>query len=142
VTVREARADDAAALGPLFTQLGYPDEPARIGARMVAVTAHPDSTLLVAEENGALVGLVSASMIPLVHEDGSWCRISALVVSSDRRRAGVGRALVEAVEGFARSRGCRYSEVTSGERPERGAAHRFYEALGYEEVSRRFLKAL
>jgi GNAT superfamily N-acetyltransferase len=142
VRVREARSDDAAALVPLFAQLGYPDAPARIGVRVEAAGAEPASTVLVAEENGAVVGLVSASVIPLAHEDGSWCRISALVVSSDRRRAGVGRTLVEAVEGFARSRGCRYSEVTSGERPERDAAHRFYEALGYEEVSRRFLKSL
>jgi GNAT superfamily N-acetyltransferase len=142
VTVREAEAGDAAALAPLFAQLGYPDEPARIGVRVGMVSREPGSTVLVAEEHGALVGFVSASVIPLVHEDGRWCRISALVVSSGRRRGGVGRALVEAVEGFARSRGCRYSEVTSGERPERNAAHRFYEALGYEEVSRRFLKTL
>jgi GNAT superfamily N-acetyltransferase len=48
--------------------------------------------------------------------------------------------LVEAVEAFARERGCGLVEVTSGERPEREAAHHFYAALGYEEVSRRFLK--
>lgn len=142
MTVREAEAGDAAALAPLFAQLGYPDEPARIGARLDALRAEPGSSVLVAEERGELIGLASASVIPLLHEDGSWCRISALVVSSDRRRAGVGKALMDAVEGFARSRGCRYSEVTSGERPERAAAHRFYEGLGYEEVSRRFLKTL
>jgi GNAT superfamily N-acetyltransferase len=142
VRIREARADDTTALVPLFAELGYPDLPARVGARVEAVRAEPASTVLVAEEDGALVGFVSASVIPLAHEDGGWCRISALVVSSDRRRAGVGRTLVEAVERFARSHGCRYSEVTSGERPERDAAHRFYGALGYEEVSRRFLKTL
>jgi GNAT superfamily N-acetyltransferase len=127
VRVREARAGDAVALAQLFAQLGYPDGPTLIGARVEAVGAEPASTVLVADEDGALVGFVSASVIPLAHEDGSWCRIPALVVSSDRRRAGVGRTLVEAVECFARSRGCRYSEVTSGERPEREAAHRFYE---------------
>jgi GNAT superfamily N-acetyltransferase len=142
VTIREARPEDAEALGPLLAQLGYPDEPARIRARVDAVLTDPGSTVLVAEERGELVGLASGSVIPLVHEDGSWCRISALVVASERRRHEVGSALVEAVEAFARSRGCRYSEVTSGERPERDTAHRFYEALDYEEVSRRFLKAL
>ena len=78
--------------------------------------------------------------MPLAHEDGGWCRLSALVVSEARRRTGGGRALVEAVEAFARERGCGLVEVTSGERPEREAAHHFYAALGYEEVSRRFLK--
>jgi hypothetical protein len=41
----------------------------------------------------------------------------------------------------ARACGCRYLEVT-GERAEREAAHAFYEALGLEQVSRRYLKEL
>jgi GNAT superfamily N-acetyltransferase len=81
-------------------------------------------------------------VVPLLHEDGAWCRVSALVVAEARRGEGVGRALMEAAEAFARDRGCGYVEVTSGDGPERAAAHRFYDALGYEEVSRRFLKAL
>ncbi|MGH3023146.1 MAG: hypothetical protein ACRDNI_05775 [Gaiellaceae bacterium] len=47
-----------------------------------------------------------------------------------------------AVEERAREAGCRYLEVTSGERPEREAAHAFYASLGLEEVSRRYLKEL
>ena len=35
-----------------------------------------------------------------------------------------------------------YLEVTSGERPGREAAHAFYDSLGLEQVSRRYLKAL
>jgi ribosomal protein S18 acetylase RimI-like enzyme len=66
----------------------------------------------------------------------------ALVVAKRDRRSGAGSALVEAVERFARERRCRFVEVTCGERPDREAAHRFYEALGYEPVSRRFLKEL
>ena len=42
----------------------------------------------------------------------------------------------------ARVAGCRYLEVTSGERPGREAAHAFYDALGLEQVSRRYLKEL
>ena len=78
----------------------------------------------------------------LLHEDGSWCRLSALVVGEQSRRAGIGRKLVAAVEERARAAGCRYLEVTSGERPEREAAHAFYEAIGLEQVSRRYLKEL
>jgi hypothetical protein len=47
-----------------------------------------------------------------------------------------------AVEAFAGARGCALVEVTSGERPEREAAHRFNPGLGYEQVSRRYLKEL
>jgi GNAT superfamily N-acetyltransferase len=82
------------------------------------------------------------SVLPLAHSEESWCRLSALVVSEQDRRSGVGSALIAAVEDEARRLGCRRVEVTSGEGPERVAAHRFYQALGYEQVSRRFLKKL
>ncbi len=140
--IRDAGREDAESLASLLAELGYPDEPGRIRARVAAFAADAGSVLLVAEDRGELVGLVSASVLPLLHEDGNWCRISALVVSSARRRDGAGRALLEAAEAFGRSRGCRYAEVTSGERAEREVAHRFYEALGYEQVSKRYLKGL
>jgi GNAT superfamily N-acetyltransferase len=140
VRIRQAEPEDARALAQLLLELGYPDEPERVAGRVGRFAAEPSSLFLVAEDGGDLVGLASASVMPLAHEDGSWCRLSALVVAHARRRAGAGRALVEAVEAFARERGCSLVEVTSGERPEREAAHGFYAALGYEEVSRRFLK--
>lgn len=140
--IREGRAEDAAELAALLVELGYPDEPERIAARAAAFAVEPSSRVLVAEEQGVLVGLASATVMPLLHEEASWCRLSALVVVEQAGKEGVGRALVEAVEEFARTRGCRLVEVTSGERREREAAHRFYAALGYEEVSRRLLKEL
>jgi GNAT superfamily N-acetyltransferase len=142
VRIREAGPEDAEALVELFVELGYPDEAERVAGRVARFAADPSSRLLVTEDGGELVGFASASVMPLAHEDESWCRLSALVVAERLRREGVGRALVEAVEAFARSHGCGLVEVTSGERPHREAAHRFYEALGYEEVSKRYLKGL
>ena len=140
--VREANADDAPALAALLGELGYPDDPARVAARAEELARDPASVLLVAEDDRAIVGLASATTMPLLHEDGSWCRLSALVVAEGRRRGGAGRKLMEEVEARAHSRGCRYLEVTSGERAGREAAHAFYEALGLEQVSRRYLKEL
>jgi predicted N-acetyltransferase YhbS len=142
VRIREAGPADAPAVSALLTELGYPEDLARVAARVEELGRDPASLLLVAEADGDVVGLVSATTIPLLHEDGRWCRLSALVVTEKRRRGGAGRRLVEEVEARARTRGCRYLEVTSGERPERAAAHAFYEALGLEQVSKRYLKEL
>jgi GNAT superfamily N-acetyltransferase len=142
VRIREAGSDDAAAVSTLLAELGYPHDLARVAARVDELGRDPASLLLVAEADGDIVGLASATAIPLLHQDGRWCRISALVVTERRRRGGAGRRLVEEVEARARALGCRYLEVTSGERPERAAAHAFSEALGLEQVSKRYLKEL
>jgi GNAT superfamily N-acetyltransferase len=142
VTIRDAQPEDAPELVRLLAELGYPDDEERVLARARALGAQPDSFLFVADDGGELAGLASATVIPLLHEDGAWCRLSALVVAEGHRRRGVARALVAQVERRALEAGCRYLEVTSGERPGREEAHAFYESLGLEQVSRRYLKAL
>lgn len=140
--IREARPEDAPSLAALLAELGYPDGDERVRSRVATFAGDPSSFVLVADDEDRLLGVASASVVPLLHEDGSWCRLSALVVAEGTRRAGIGRALVAEVEGRARAAGCRYLEVTSGERPGRQAAHAFYDALGLEQVSRRYLKEL
>jgi GNAT superfamily N-acetyltransferase len=142
VRIREAGPEDAPALAPLLAELGYPDKSRSVEARLRGFERDPASFVLVARDEGAVVGLAAATLVPLLHEDGSWCRLSALVVGERSRRAGIGAALVAAVVERALAGGCRYLEVTSGERPDREAAHAFYEALGLEQVSRRYLKTL
>ena len=140
--IREADPEDAAGLASLLAELGYPDEAEPVRTRLRSFAQDSTSFVLVAEDAVRLLGAAAASVIPLLHEDGSWCRLSALIVAEASRRASIGRALVTEVEQRARAAECRYLEVTSGERPDREAAHAFYEALGLEQVSRRYLKAL
>jgi GNAT superfamily N-acetyltransferase len=126
----------------LLAELGYPDDVARVAARAKAFAGQAGSFLLVAEDGDDLTGLASATVIPLLHEDGSWCRLSALVVASGHRRRGIARALLAEAERRAAEAGCRYLEVTTGERAGREAANALYESLGLKQVSRRYLKAL
>ncbi|MGH3010697.1 MAG: GNAT family N-acetyltransferase [Gaiellaceae bacterium] len=141
VKIRDARAEDAPALAALLAA-GLSRRGGAASSSARRLRGRPE--LLRARRrrvrSPARTGIREHA--PLLHEDGSWCRLSALVVDERSRRAGVGRKLVAEIEQRVRAAGCRYLEVTSGERPEREAAHAFYEALGLEQVSRRYLKAL
>jgi GNAT superfamily N-acetyltransferase len=77
-------------------------------------------------------------MFPLLRVEGALGRITALVVSSRFKRHGIGRRLLAEAEGFAWSCGCTRIEITNGEH--RTDAHAFYEAIGYKQDSRRFVK--
>jgi aminoglycoside 6'-N-acetyltransferase I len=57
-----------------------------------------------------------------------WC------VDGDARRQGVGRALVEAAEAWARSKGCR--QMASDAELWIDVSHRAHGALGYRETAR------
>jgi N-acetylglutamate synthase-like GNAT family acetyltransferase len=139
VTVRDARAGDREAMLGLLAELGYPSEPRVLERRLKRVDAEPSVSVVVAERDGALVGLASLHVLHLI-ERPPLGRLSAIVVTGSQRRAGVGRALIERIEEDARAAGCDRLEVTSGEW--RCSAHSFYRGLGFEETSKRFIKQL
>jgi GNAT superfamily N-acetyltransferase len=93
----------------------------------------------VAEAGGEAIGFASGYAMPLIQRDPAG-RLAALVVGAGARRAGVGRALVDAVTSEARRRGCERLEVTSA--AHRSDAHGFYERLGFVDKPRRFVKQL
>jgi GNAT superfamily N-acetyltransferase len=63
-----------------------------------------------------------------------------LIVDARCRSTGIGRALVNAAERMFAEAGCGMVEVTSNIR--RTDAHAFYQHLGYELTSTRFMKTL
>jgi GNAT superfamily N-acetyltransferase len=73
----------------------------------------------------------------LNHEAPSG-QITLLVVDEANRSRGAGRALVEAAEAWARSRGTKRITVTTA--LDRGVAHAFYEKVGYLHTGRRYAK--
>jgi len=79
---------------------------------------------LVAVVDGHLVGAVMGGY------DGHRGSINYLAVAPDRQGMGVGRALVQRVEGMLRERGC--PKINLQVRIENDQANGFYEALGYE----------
>ncbi|MQM28625.1 GNAT family N-acetyltransferase [Glycomyces albidus] len=141
--VRPVRAADAAAVGELLRQLGYPqDDPAATAARIESWNADPSSAAFAAEDGGVL-GVVAVHVCPFFERPGAWGRIVALVVADGARGRGIGGRLVAAAESFAAGRGCVRMEVTSNDRRE--DAHAFYRGRGYIDQaghSSRFLRDL
>jgi GNAT superfamily N-acetyltransferase len=136
--IRPAVTDDSAQLVILLGELGYPSTADFILEKLTQLSSTPGTKILVADREGTAIGLLCFSIIPLLHVSGGLGRISALVVGSQFAGRGIGKRLVAEAEEFAWENGCARIEITSGEH--RADAHAFYEAIGYRQDSRRFIK--
>lgn len=120
-----------------------PSEPRFTRAELAEVIANDNCLVLVAEEEGVVVGFVEASVrVPERPDEAAapWCGINNLVVAERRRRKGIGTGLVEAAEAWARHQGI--AEMRLDVFEFNGGAKTLYEGLGYRTISRHLGKAL
>jgi GNAT superfamily N-acetyltransferase len=130
-SIRAARADDAPRLAALSGELGYPMTAAEAAQRLAGLASHPDHAILVADEDGSAAGWIQVSL-PRIFETPASAEIAGLVVASEARGRGLGRALVAAAAGWAAERGCTAVRVRTNVIRER--AHAFYVREGFREV--------
>lgn len=138
--VREATLLDIGELARLVTQLGYPSSPSDMQGRLEAISRDSDYHTLVADTGACLVGVVGIRLGRYYERNGMFAQIAALVVDEAERGSGIGGLLLEAAERWAASRGASDVWITSHQ--QRQAAHRFYEAHGYQNTGFRFRKVL
>ncbi|MGZ4180224.1 MAG: GNAT family N-acetyltransferase [Solirubrobacteraceae bacterium] len=138
--IRRARSSDADAVAVLLGDLGYPTEADDAGAQLGRLLDRDDAGVLLYEGDDGPVGLITYHVFDLIYRPRPQCRITALAVRADRRRQGIARALLEAIEAIAIARGCHRVELTT--RPGRADALSFYQACGFEERPRRLVKPL
>lgn len=137
-SVRDAAPADAADVAELLGQLGYPTSAAEARVRL----ATGDERVLLAEVGGRVLGLLAVTTRRSITHAHPVARVTAMVVRDSARRQGVGRLLMDSAARLALAEGCESIELTSGIRPERDAAHRFYRSLGYEPSSYCFWRRL
>jgi len=128
-TVRDATDELQAGLGRLLLQLN-PTLPVPDMHRLGRLLADPDVTLLVAKEGHEIVGTSTV----IVYTTPFWikARLDEVVVDASARSKGVGEALVKAALEVGRAGGAQVAELQSGRGPNRDAAHRLYERLGFK----------
>ena len=139
-TIRPATDRDAPAIAELLDHLGYPADASEVIPRLESLRGFPATTVLVAEVNERVVGVITGQVMPSIHSTQPVAWLTTLVVAEDAHGRGIGRDLTLAVEEWARTRGAVRISLTSGKH--RDAAHAFYEHLGYERTGVRLTKVL
>lgn len=108
----------------------------RVMRRFLAdLTASSHTFLFVAESGGQTVAFISGEL-----REGSptfrqrtWASVDDVFVEPDSRNLGIGRALIQSVEAWAKERGANGISLQVAAANRRG--RKFYEELGFREVS-------
>lgn len=99
-------------------------------AALAAIERQEGNAVIVAEVDGAVVGVLQLTFIPgLARRGMTRAQIEGVRVARGARGKGVGEALFRHAIGQARERGCGLVQLTADKR--RKDAHRFYERLGF-----------
>jgi ribosomal protein S18 acetylase RimI-like enzyme len=139
ITIRRARCDDVGAIVAMLADdaLGAAREriedplPACYFAAFDALDRDPNIQLMVAEEQGVVVGCLQLCILPGLSSQGaSRALIEDVRVASKRRSRGIGEQLVRWAVSEARGKGCKLVELLTHHT--RIDAQRFYERFGFQ----------
>jgi ribosomal protein S18 acetylase RimI-like enzyme len=135
VTIRQAGPDDEAAIVNLTREMAAgEDDVSPIDEHYARrFLASPLSGVLLAEDAGESVGLLSYALVPGLYHAADSGLIELLIVTGARRGEGIGRALVDAALRLFREAGCAEASVSTGEAND-PARHVYVEA-GLTETS-------
>jgi N-acetylglutamate synthase-like GNAT family acetyltransferase len=137
ITVRPATQADLPALLALYAEL-HPDDvrlplPDALRA-WHAIEAQPGRVIVLAESDGAVAGTADCATLPnLTRGARPFMLVENVIVTAQRRRSGIGAALLDAVVALARDADCYKIQLLS--RATRHAAHAFYESRGFRAVA-------
>lgn len=146
-TIRPGKRDDAEAAARLWMQSAeehtthdpvYTTAPGaeRVMRRFLAdLASSSQSFLFVATSGDRTVGFISGELREgsPTFQPKTWASVDDVFVEPDNRGLGVGRALVQCVEAWARERGA--DGVSLQVAAANGRGRRFYEGLGFREIS-------
>ncbi len=130
MTIRDARPEDAGAIAEIsLVALGYASTAGDTRRRLIAALKTPGQFLRVAvDDAGRVTGFIHAcDYATLYFEPLKY--VMMLAVNPTVQGQGVGRALLDACEAWAKATGAAGVRLASG--ADREGAHAFYQHLGY-----------
>jgi GNAT superfamily N-acetyltransferase len=142
IIIRPIEKGDIDQTLPLVHQLGYQITQDELCSCFEFYDNSSESFAYVAEEDGCVIGVISAHLIPYFHRKRKLLRITSLAVDNSHRKKGIGAMLMEKVQLIGMQQNCDKIEATSGNRRE-NEAHLFYEKMGFDEYDgKRFVKTI
>jgi len=135
VSIRQAGPQDAVEVVRLVNELAdQSGETSSISPEYVLLyLSESERQILLAEEDGHILGLLSYSVQPDLYHAGPVGLIELLIVHQTERGKGVGTALVAEVIHRARSQG--WVELSVSTMPENQPAIEFYRNLGFTDLA-------
>jgi GNAT superfamily N-acetyltransferase len=134
--IRPATEDDVPAIvdmladDPLGAARESPDDLSPYLAALKRLSGDPHQHLVVAVQDGRVVGPLQLTLIPGLSRKGATRSIiEAVRIHADARGGGLGSRLIEWAVDQSRREGCQLVQLTSD--ASRTDAHRFYERLGF-----------
>ncbi len=125
--IRESNINDYERIAYICkTSLGYEKDPDFVKERLS--TLDNSEKVFVAEANSKVVGFIHVSKYKLLFDD-LYINILGIAVDNDYKHNGIGRALINESEKWARSINAKGIRLNSG--IVREEAHAFYRKLGF-----------
>jgi ribosomal protein S18 acetylase RimI-like enzyme len=131
----EVTAEAVEAFARLLPQLSSSAAPLDEAA-LATIVASPAATVLIARNDGRIVGSLTLAMFPIPTGLRAW--IEDVVVDEAARGQGVGAILTAEAIRRARDAGARSLDLTT--RPSRAAAGRLYERAGFQQRETRLYR--
>ena len=96
--------------------------------------------LVIAEENGIILGMASVSFNLALRYNGEYCQLEELVVDQDARGKNVGGLLIEEALRLAKNRGCKEAGLYVLDSTKHNQT--FYEKYGFVKIGEEMRQSL
>jgi GNAT superfamily N-acetyltransferase len=136
ITVRRALPGDAQSIASLYAELVSNSDIAVLPERIAEISQDRNTALFVGERRGRICGTALISLCAdVMFKSQPFALVENVVVSSEARGQGIGKALFDHIEAFCLASDC--SKIMLLSSIDREHAHRFFEGAGFMGSSKR-----